>query len=323
MTDKKKDRPFVFVRCLTYNHEKYIEDALNGFAMQKTDFPFVVTIVNDASPDKTAEVIKNFILKNCNSEDISYEQTSYADIIMARPIANTNCLLYVLNLFENHFRKKTHRPYYKQFTDKANYWAECEGDDYWIDPYKLQKQVDYMEEHPDCTCYAHNSLLLKTATQQIALFNKELFHAKDYELSEFLNKTWFTPTQSLLYRKEAYKSFDDIPVFMHGDYSLLLNILLKDGSYLHYENEIMSVYRDGGWASTNFKELDLFDDYVALLEYYKEKSNHRCDDVFDAQIELQKKGKEQYIQQMQEAKNNKKLINRIKHKLTRIFKAIC
>lgn len=299
---KKEEPILVVISCMVYNHEPYIRDCLEGFVMQKTNFRFIAVVHDDCSTDKTADIIREY-------------EAKYPDIV--KPIYET----------ENQWSK--HDGSLDRILGKAldatgaKYLATCEGDDFWIDPYKLQKQVDYMESHPECTCYAHNSLLLKTATQQIALFNKELLHTKDYELSEFLNKTWFTPTQSLMFRRDAYTALEDLPRFMHGDYTILLNVLLKEGNYLHYENEIMSVYRDGGWASTNFKELDLFDDYVALLEYYKEKSNHRCDDVFDAQIELQKKGKEQYIQQMQEANNNKKLINRIKRKLTRIFKAIC
>ena len=108
------------------------------------DWVYDPAIVNDASPDNTKNVIKTFIKKICDSSSIQYEQTSYADIIKATPNNNSNCFLYVLNLYENHFLKKSHRPYYQEYVDKAKYWAECEGDDYWIDPLKLQKQVDFL-----------------------------------------------------------------------------------------------------------------------------------------------------------------------------------
>lgn len=297
-----KDDILVAIRCTVYNHEPYLRDCLNGFVMQKTNFRFVAIVHDDCSKDKSAAIIREYA-------------EEYPDII--KPIYET----------ENQFSKRDgslQRVMWNSINETgAKYVAMCEGDDFWIDPYKLQKQVDYMENHPECTCYAHNSLLLKTATQQIDLFNKELLYTKDYELREFLNKTWFTPTQSLLYRNEAYTSFEDLPRFMHGDYAILLNVLLKEGRYLHYDNQIMSVYRDGGWASSHYRELDLFDDFVALLTYYKEKSDHQCDEVFDGQIAVQKKEKEHYIQRMQDEKNNKKLVNRIKRKLTRIFKAIC
>ncbi len=60
MKEDKKDRPFVFVRCLTYNHELYIEDTLKGFAMQKTDFPFLAVVIDDCSTDRTADIVRKY-----------------------------------------------------------------------------------------------------------------------------------------------------------------------------------------------------------------------------------------------------------------------
>ena len=297
-----ENKPLLAIRCLVYNHESYLRDCLEGFVMQKTNFCFVAIVHDDASTDKSSDIIREYAEK-------------YPNII--KPI------------FEKENQYSKHDGSLKKIMDAfisatgAKYVAMCEGDDYWTDPYKLQKQVDYMETHPDCSCYAHNSLCLNTQIGEIRLFNRKIYGTHDYTLDTFLVQDWFTPTASLLYRWEAHQRFEDLPSFMHGDYSLTINLLLKEGSYLHYDNQIMSVYRDGGWASSHYKELDLFDDFVALLTYYKEKSNHRCDDVFDAQIEVQRNGKEAYIKQMQEMINNRKLINRIKRKLIRIFTAIC
>ena len=291
MTDKKKDRPFVCVRCMTFNHEAYIEDALNGFVIQQTTFPFVVAIINDASTDKTKSVINEFVENNCiHNPEIDLRIEEYGTVLDVIVKDNPHCIFHIVHLNENHYRKKSKLPYFAKYENAAKYVAMCEGDDYWTDPLKLQKQVDFMENHLDCTCYAHNSLLLDTKTHEIGLFNDKLLSMHDYTLEQFITRDWFTPTQSLLYRKDAYSTFADIPGFMHGDYSILLNILLKDGAYLHYENEIMSVYRNGGWASTHFKEHDLYHDFMALLSYYKDKSNHRCDEVFNKQIDRQKQG---------------------------------
>ena len=131
MIDKKKDRPFVFVRCLTYNHEKYIEDALKGFVMQKTDFPFLAVVIDDCSTDGTADIVRRY-------------EAQYPDIIKG---------IYLPHNFRS--RGEDKRPYYQEYVDKATYWAECEGDDYWTDLYKLQKQVDYMESHPKCAICFH------------------------------------------------------------------------------------------------------------------------------------------------------------------------
>lgn len=290
----------VAIRCAVYNHEPYISDCLNGFVMQKTNFKFVAIVHDDASTDGSAQIIRGYAEK-------------YPDII--KPIYET----------DNQYSKgdgSIDRIINEAIVATgAKYIALCEGDDYWTDPYKLQKQVDYMESHPDCSCHAHNSLLLKTATQQIALFNKRLLHIKDYELGDFLNKTWFTPTQSLLFRRDAYTSFEDMPPFIHGDYTILVNVLLKKGSYLHYSDEIMGVYRDGGWASTNYndKEILLCDDFISLLNYFKAKSNHLYDLAFDNKINEQLQLKKQAIINTNSKSKSRSFITRIWHKIRKLL----
>lgn len=287
-------KPLVAIQCFVYNHESFLRDCFEGFVMQQTNFPFVAIVHDDASTDGSAAIIREY-------------EEKYPYIF--RPIYE----------IENQFSKRdgSLERVMNETTDAigVKYVAMCEGDDYWIDSLKLQKQVDFMEIHKDCVCHSHNSLVLNTKSQAISLFNKKMFNVKDYNLNSFLKMGWFTPTQSLLYRKEAYHPFSDMPNFMHGDYSLLLNIQLKAGSYLHYENEIMSVYRDEGWASMNYKELDLYDDFVSLLQYFKSKSNHICDDVFDEQIELQKKGKLRYVEQQKEKNKSKMWIHRIMRRI--------
>ncbi len=147
MTDKKKEKPFVFVRCLTYNHEKYIEDALKGFVMQKTDFPFLAVVIDDCSTDGTADIVRRY-------------EAQYPDIIKG---------IYLPHNFRQ--TREDKRPYYQEYIDKATYWAECEGDDYWTDPYKLQKQVDFMETHPDFSiCFTRVKCLLNATGEMVDEF---------------------------------------------------------------------------------------------------------------------------------------------------------
>lgn len=311
--------------CLTYNHERFILDTMNGFVLQKTTFPVVYTVVDDASTDKTPEVLRQFMNAyfDLHEADVAYEKdTEYGHVTFARHKTNKNCYFAIIYLRENHFSQKKSKAIYLTEWMDTKYVALCEGDDYWTDPLKLQKQVDYMEEHEGCSCCAHNSLRLNTNTRQIGLFNKKLFRIKDYTLDTFVTKDWFTPTQSLLYRRNSYHTFEDAPAFMHGDYSLLLNVLLASGSYLHYENEIMSVYRDGGYASTHYKECDLYNDFVLLLEFYKQKSNHRCDAAFDRQIERQRLEKESYIKYQKEYKKTHSLFVRVGHWVCRAIASV-
>ena len=119
------EHPLVSIKCLAYNHEKYIAQTLDGFLMQETDFPFEVIVHDDASTDKTADIIREYEKKFP---------------LIVKPIYQT----------ENQYCKRD-----GSLTRAANaplkgkYIADCEGDDYWTDPYKLQKQVNFLETHPD------------------------------------------------------------------------------------------------------------------------------------------------------------------------------
>jgi glycosyltransferase involved in cell wall biosynthesis len=125
MTDV--NRPVVSVICKAYNHEKYIRKALEGFVMQKTDFPFEVLVHDDASTDHTRDIIEEFAQK-------------YPDIIV--PVYQV----------ENQYSKGVKFTWSVLFPrSRGKYIAFCEGDDYWCDPQKLQLQVEQLEAHPDCS----------------------------------------------------------------------------------------------------------------------------------------------------------------------------
>lgn len=147
MKDQKKDRPFVFVRCLTYNHEPYIEDALKGFAMQITDFPFLAVVIDDCSTDGTADIVRRYEAMHPNKIKGIYLPHNFTQT------------------------KEDKKPYYQEYVDKAKYWAECEGDDFWTDPYKLQKQVDFMETHPDFSiCFTRVKCLMNATGEMVDEF---------------------------------------------------------------------------------------------------------------------------------------------------------
>ena len=120
-----KEKPLVSVCCITYNHELYIRQAINGFLMQKTSFPIEIIIHDDASSDNTARIIKEFA-------------DMYPDIIV--PIYQT------INQYSLGIKPLQNIVWP---IVRGKYIALCEGDDYWIDPLKLQKQVDFLEANPD------------------------------------------------------------------------------------------------------------------------------------------------------------------------------
>ena len=285
----------VSVCVLSYNHERYLRQCLDGIFMQKVSFPIEVRIHDDASTDASQQIIREY-------------QARYPD--MLKPILQS----------ENQYSKGQGvlRKFLLPFCE-GKYIALCEGDDYWTDPLKLQKQVDYMEANDNCSCCAHNSLRLNTQSRQIGLFNKKILLTQDYTLESFIARDWFTPTQSLLSRRDCYQAFEDMPAFMHGDYSLLINVLLSPETYLHYENEIMAVYREGGWSTTHLKEIEAYKDFVSLLDYYKRKSNHRCDAVFNQQIERQQTGLARFVKFQKESPKTHSLYVRGGHWLCRMI----
>ncbi len=161
MNEQEKYDWMVYVSCATFNHAPYIEDAMNGFTMQKTDFPFVCAIIDDASTDGEQKVIENYLNEHFDLEDkkvARQEDTNDYFLTFARHKTNLNCYFAAIFLKYNHYSiKKPKLPYIVEWRDKAKYIALCEGDDYWIDPLKLHKQADAMEVHPEvdmCACAA-------------------------------------------------------------------------------------------------------------------------------------------------------------------------
>ena len=125
----------VSIDCTTYNHGKYISDALDSFLMQNTNFKYEILVHDDASTDDTPKIIKEY-------------ESIYPDLI--KPIYQK----------ENQYSKGLRVSGINLRRARGKYIAVCEGDDYWIDPYKLQKQVDYMESHPECSMCTHAAYIV-------------------------------------------------------------------------------------------------------------------------------------------------------------------
>lgn len=242
MNNNKKDDPVVFVRCMTYNQEQYIEDALNGFVMQKTNFKYVVAVVDDASTDSNVSVILDYVARNCDcTTNYTDEEKDYGRVIQAYPLTNPNCLLYVVLLKENHFRKKPKRPYYVQIEGKAKYIAMCEGDDYWIDRYKLQKQVDFLDAHPDYTFVFHNAIMHYQDSIQPDRMMKT-FQTGTYSTAQLV-ELWQLPLASFIYRRyvEDSEIHQNLAKVCTGGFARLL-AASKLGK-VYGIAECMSVYR--------------------------------------------------------------------------------
>jgi len=220
----------VVVSCLAYNHEQYIRDALNGFVMQRTNFPFVAIVHDDASTDRTADIIREYAEK-------------YPDII--KPIFETE------NQYSKHDGSLGKIMREAREATGAKYIAMCEGDDYWTDPNKLQKQVDFLESHPDYSMCFHSAMVHHENTNQKDHLFSQLETREYFE--EELSSKWLGATASFLVRKSVYsspwhKEMAKSNKFIVGDYPLLLSCIRNGRIYAF--SDCMSVYRinDGGWT---------------------------------------------------------------------------
>ncbi len=175
--------------CITYNHEKFISQAIEGMLKQETDFPFEIIIHDDASTDGTVEIIKKYadkyphIIRTILQKENQYSQKKN---IMAIPINKA----------------------------RGQYIASLEGDDYWIDPLKLQKQVDFLEKNSEYVCCYHNSMVINGNNEVIS--DTLIGGPKDYSKSEMLASNTDITTHSVVF-KNIIVYPDDLKEIPFGD----------------------------------------------------------------------------------------------------------
>jgi glycosyltransferase involved in cell wall biosynthesis len=271
MNEQEKYDWMVCVSCMTFNHAPYIVDAMNGFTMQETDFPFVCAIVDDASTDDEQEVIKNYLNENFDVEDkmvVRQEETDDYVLIFSRHKTNLNCYFAVFYLKYNHYRKKAKAPYLARWRDKAKYIALCEGDDYWIAPDKLQKQVDIMESHPDF------ALSYGVARQYMEISGKFKGVVGGYinGFNSLLIKGNCIPTLTTFYRSKHSKEYWELEKpdgWKMGDYPLWLFLSTKGKIY--YDPQKIAVYRvlqSSASHFTNYQSHENFEDSIYNIQKF-------------------------------------------------------
>jgi len=246
----------VSINCVTYNQENYIADAIESFLAQKTNFEFEILIGEDCSTDNTREIVEKYV-------------RDYPDKVKL-----------ITSDHNVGFKKNTERIFNHS---EGKYIALCDGDDYWIDPFKLQKQVDYLEQHADCTMCFHAAKIINSEKVPLGTFvrpskNNTKFTAGDIALGG----GGFFPTASVVYPKaimenppDCYRqaSVDDFP----------LGLILAGHGYAYYIDEVMSVYRtgvQGSWTSqllngkdVNAKKIANNKDDIKTLDAYNHYSN--------------------------------------------------
>lgn len=238
----------VAVRCITYNHSKYIGEAMNGFCIQKTDFPFLCIIIDDASTDGEQDVIKNYLQTNFDiveSEDMKAEETDDYVMLFARHKTNANCFFAVFFLKYNHCQAgKTKRPYFEKCVKDVPFVAICEGDDYWIDPMKLQKQALFLDAHPDYNLvYTNvNSYKQKEGVIVESFFDRGIYRKIKNTHQDFILWGWFLAPCTWLFRNHVVTYPNPLdPNKFYGDIFILL--CLSEKGKVHFIKESTAVYR--------------------------------------------------------------------------------
>lgn len=226
-------KPLVAIRTLVYNHAPYLHDYFRGILMQKTTFPFVAIVHDDASTDGSTDIIREYAEK-------------YPNII--KPIFET----------ENQYSK--HDGSLKRIMNSAcagiKYLALCEGDDYWTDPYKLQKQIDWLEQHSEYTMVCTDAAVLSTEGElSEADFEKigwpRYHESKDVRAEDAISLGgWFIHTATMVYRNGLTADYPPACVRCYtGDHTLQMYAALK--GKIRYIHEKTAAYRwrwPGSWT---------------------------------------------------------------------------
>lgn len=258
----------VSICCITYNHEKYIEDAIKSFLMQKTNFDYEILIHDDASTDKTSQIIEKYQKKYPKKIKVIYQTENQYSLGVD-----------VLRILYN--------------KAKGKYIAICEGDDFWTDKNKLQKQVDYMEKHQSCSGCFHAADIIneekKEKIGEIKPYNKDKILTTEEII---LGGGGFVATNSIFCLTKFLKNFPNFyKVSPVQDYPT--QILISLYGYVYYMADTMSVYRSntpGSWTERleSLKEKELKEKKKKLheklilmlkeLDSYSSKKYSKCID---------------------------------------------
>lgn len=251
---KEKDyrNPLVSIICVTYNHENYISQALDSFLMQKTTFPFEIILGEDCSTDKTREIC------------IAYWKKHPDKIKLILHSKNVGAA-------KNHFSAME--------ASRAKYLANCEGDDFWTDPYKLQKQIDYLEKHPNTIISFHNFSMVNTGGEIITEQGYPNNCKKILDIDDII-KGEYAKMLTIVFRREVLFN-NDLKVFDGLSDTCIEAILLCKGGNAVMLEDNMGAYRvhEGGISSMK-SEKDLLKQGLKsrkniLSVAYKRKISYR------------------------------------------------
>lgn len=213
----KEESPLVSIICDVFNHEEYLRECLNGLVNQKTDFDYIILIHDDASTDSSPQIINEFVEKYPKLfEPIIQKVNQYSQGI---------------GIWKTYQFPRVH----------TKYVAFCEGDDYWIDPMKLQKEVDFLESHPDYSAVLGN-IIVRDETIHPTIETPSSQTERIFTLKDVLGGTLF-PIASICVRQIVIDNWDN-SINSNGD--MILAYTATSVGKVYMLNDCMSVYRRTG-----------------------------------------------------------------------------
>ena len=258
---EEQEEIMVSISCSTYNHEKFIAEAIEGFLMQETNFKYEILIHDDASTDKTAEIIR------------SYEQ-KYPFLI--KPIYQS------INQYSRGIKPG---PAYNYSRAKGKYISVCEGDDYWTDPNKLQIQFDCLENNPDVVCCCHNECKLTEHglinESRLSPQNQRSFTGYEMMTCQCL----ILPLTAFFRNLDVLRDYPPETKFAKNGDVFLFSILGQYGSCMYLPTIKPSVYRvhEGGvWSMKSEAEQKSMrmNTWFWMAEYYSRLGNSKLEEKF-------------------------------------------
>ncbi len=256
----------VSVVLLTFNHKDYIRECIEGILAQKTSFDFEILIGEDKSTDGTREICQEYESKYKGKIKLFLRNREDVIYINGRPTGRYN---FIETLKQS----------------KSKYIALCEGDDYWTDKYKLQKQVDFLEKNDDYSLSFH-SVKIQNADNELIDYPETRVPSNHETLKDLALKGNYINTVSVVFRNiiDVYPSIFLTAPF--GDFTLF--ILLAEKGKLKFFKDSMAVYRDevGLWGGINNEDkvYKTASGFVTIYKYFKEQSDIEIAQIFEKRI---------------------------------------
>ncbi len=242
--------PLVSICCISYNQEKYIGQCLEGFLKQKTNFEFEILVFDDASNDSTQDIIKEYVSKQTNIKTFLQTENQWSK--------GKYGLLELLSA-----------------ASTSKYIAICEGDDYWTDPLKLQKQVDFLETNPEFAMTFHKVKIYNEIEHKFEEDTINDLTKEDTNLQDLLRGNYIRTVSAVIRNTSQLASLiDKIKTATPGDW--LLFIIIASTGKIKYMNQEMAVYRisySGVWSTIDNKQRkyhkELLNGYEFLYKFLK------------------------------------------------------